>query len=224
MLSRPYQSKFFSSAKSGLSKSISRTVVDGHDDAGHDIDEKQPVPRIGVGQIAADRRPDGRRQRRDQADDRRDEFLPRALEDQIGRGEHRRHHAAADKALDRPPHDHAVDRGAGAAHDAGEREAGGRNRKQDAGAERARQKAGQRNRDHLGDQIGRLHPGNFIGRCRQAGLDVVERRRHDLDVEKRHEHAEAHGEEGDQPARRDRHRRACGAGADARRKPRGRCG
>ena len=44
-----------------------------HDDAGHDVDQEQPVPGEQVGQIAADGRADGRRQRRHEADDRRDD-------------------------------------------------------------------------------------------------------------------------------------------------------
>jgi hypothetical protein len=184
-----------------IDEQISR---DGDDDARSDIDEEQPMPRISVGQIAADRWTDGRRQCRDQTDHRGNELLPRALEDQIGRGKHRRHHAAADETLQRAPHDHAADRGARAAHDAGKRETARRYREQDPRADGARQKSRQRDGDDLGDQVGRLHPGNFIRRRRQAGLYLGQRRRHDLDVEERHEHAEAHGEKSEQPARRDR--------------------
>ena len=89
------------SDQSGLSKSISDQRGDGDDDAGHDVDEEQPVPGQRVGQIAADRRADGRRQRRDQADQRRDQAHARAREDQVGGGEHGRDHAAADEALHR---------------------------------------------------------------------------------------------------------------------------
>ena len=83
---------------------------DGDDDARRNVDQEQPMPGEEIGQIAADRRADRRRERRDQADDRADDRLLAAREDREGRGEHRRDHAAADEALQRPPDDHLVDR------------------------------------------------------------------------------------------------------------------
>ena len=81
---------------------------------GTEVDQEQPVPGKPVGEIAADRRPDGRRERRHEADDRRDQRLLVARKDGEGRGEHGRDHAAADEALQRPPDDHLLDRvGAG---------------------------------------------------------------------------------------------------------------
>ena len=70
-------------------------------DARSNVDQKQPVPRIGVAQVAADRRSDRRRQRCDKADDRRDDSLLRTREEREGYGEHARDHAAADEALHR---------------------------------------------------------------------------------------------------------------------------
>jgi len=52
------------------------------------------------------------------------------------------------------------------------------------------------------DLLLRGDPLEEVWRESEAGLDFVERRRDDLDVEKRHEHAEAHGEEGPEPSRR----------------------
>ena len=76
-----------------------------------------------------------------------------------------------------------------------------------------------RDRDHFGDQIGGLHPRHFAGAGRQAGLDLLQRRRDDLDVQDRHEHPEHHDEKREQPSRRDalvgrgvHHRRRCGGG------------
>ena len=171
--------------------------------------------------IAADGRADGRRQRRDQADDRADDVEFRARKHRIGRGEHGRDHAGAQKSLERAPQDHLLDGGGKSAEEARDGEAGGGNRKQQPGAERARQESGQRDRDHFGDQIRGLHPRHFAGACRKPGLDFRQRCRDDLDVQDRHEHPEHHDEERKQPPRRDalgrraggvHHRRRCGGG------------
>ena len=102
--------------------------------------------------------------------------------------------------------DHLAHRRRQPAHQAREGEARGGAGEHDARAERARQKAGQRNGDHFGHQIRGLHPGDLVARCGKAGLDFRQRRRHHLDVEERHEHAEAHRQEGEeaQPGRRAR--------------------
>ncbi|MGY3651529.1 hypothetical protein ACVWW2_006820 [Bradyrhizobium sp. LM4.3] len=55
----------------------------GDADAGHDVDEEQPVPRHQVGDVAADGRPNGRGQRRDQADDGTDDVEFGAREDSV---------------------------------------------------------------------------------------------------------------------------------------------
>ena len=73
------------------------------DDSRTEVDQEQPVPGEPVGQVAADRRADGRCERRHEPDDRRDERLLVAWEDGERRSEHRRDHAAADEALQRPP-------------------------------------------------------------------------------------------------------------------------
>jgi hypothetical protein len=76
---------------------------DRHRDAGHDIDEEQPMPRQRVGEVAADRGADGGSQRRHETDQRRDQTHARAREDDVGGREHRRDHAAADEALNGAP-------------------------------------------------------------------------------------------------------------------------
>ena len=52
-----------------------------------------------------------------------------------------------------------------------------------------------RDHDDLGDQIGGLHPADLVLRRRQPAADVLQRRGDDLDVEQRHEAAEAHHHE-----------------------------
>src|SRR5262249_36538168 len=54
-----------------------------------------------------------------------------------------------------------------------------------------------RNGDDLGHQVCGLHPGDPAPRGRKPGLTLRQRGRHDLDVEPRHEHAEAHHQERD---------------------------
>jgi hypothetical protein len=129
-----------------------------HADPGQDVDEKQPVPRQPVGEIAPDGRADGRRQGGNQSDHRHDDRHARAWKHRIGGRKHGRNHAAADEALDGAPEDHLVHRARQSAHQARKREAGGGAGEHPAGTERARQKAGQRDRDDLRDQISRLHP------------------------------------------------------------------
>ena len=164
------------------------------------IDQEQPAPRKEIGEIAADRRSNGRRERGDKPDDRRDHRRLVAREDRIGRGEDGGDHAAADKTLQRPPDDHLVEAGRGRAGQTHQGEARRGNREHDAGGESARQEARQGNHHHFGDEIACLHPGDFVGAGRESGLDRSERRRDDLDVEDRHEHAEDHAQEGEHPA------------------------
>ena len=135
MESRPTQSKFSNSDQSGLSKSISSQAATVTTMPGHDVDEEQPVPGERVGEIAADGRADGRRQRRDEADHRR-RSAPMRERGKIdeGGGEHGRDHAAADEALEGAPDDHLVDRGREAAQQARGREAAGRDGEQHARA------------------------------------------------------------------------------------------
>ena len=183
-----------------------RQHADGDADAGHDVDEEQPVPRHRVGDVAADGRADGRRQRRDQADDRARRCTAAPRKHQIGRGEHGRDHAGAEKPWIARHRIICSIEEAEAAHQAGEREAGGRDREQHAAC-RARatgsRTAGSRS-PRRSDR--RSAPRRSRRRGRQAGLDFGQRRRDDLDVQDRHEHAEHHDQEREQPARRDARR------------------
>ena len=66
---------------------------------------------------------------------------------------------------------------------------------QPAQRQHARQPSCQRNCDDLGDQISGLNPAHRVRRNLQRLLDGRQRCRDDLDVEDRHEHAEAHQDE-----------------------------
>jgi hypothetical protein len=52
--------------------------------------------------------------------------------------------------------------------------------------------------DDLGDQVAGLDPDGFIRTSGQSAADVAQRGRHDLDVQQRDEHADAHAGEGQQ--------------------------
>ena len=199
----PDQSKCSNSLKSGLSKSISANVASVTAMPGPTLMKNSQCHENAVGQIAADRRADRRRERCHEPDQRRDQAHARARKDHERGGEDGRDHAAADEALHQPPHDHLVDRGRQPAHQARGGEAGGRDGKENPRPERARQKARERDHHHFGDEVGGLHPGNLVAAGGEAGLDLGERGGDDLDVEDRHEHAEDHGEEGDETARLD---------------------
>lgn len=165
-----------------------------HGDAGHDVDQEQPVPGEQLGQVAAERRPDGGGQRGDQADDHGGAGHLVTRKDHVGRGEHRRDHRTAQEALQRAQHDHGFQIGRHGAADAGQGEAGRRDGEQHARRQQPRQITAERDHDHLGDQIAGLHPADLIGRGRQSRLNLGQRRRHDLDIQNRHEHAQHHGE------------------------------
>jgi hypothetical protein len=117
----------------GLVKVDQKPGRDRDDDAWTKIDQEQPVPGKPVGEIAADRRADRWRKGRHEADDRGDERLLVARKDGEGGGKNGRNHAAADEALEGPPHDHLLDRVGVGAHEAHEREAAGGNGENDAG-------------------------------------------------------------------------------------------
>ena len=108
---RPHQSNFLNRLEFRLVEVDEIPGDDRDDDAGNDIDEEQPVPGKGMAEITADRRADGRRQRRDKADDRRDDAALGGREDREGGCEDRRDHAAADETLQRAVDDHLVDIG-----------------------------------------------------------------------------------------------------------------
>ncbi len=81
------------------------------------------------------------------------------------------------------------------AADGGQRKEADRADKQPAQGQHARQPARQRDGDDFGDQIGRLNPAHRIARDLKRMLDRGQRGRDHLNVEDRHEHAEAHQDE-----------------------------
>ena len=75
------------------------------------VDQEQPVPGVMIGQPAAERRADGRRQRRGEPDQHRHLVRACPAEQQEGGGEHGRDHGAADEALRGAEDDHRAEAG-----------------------------------------------------------------------------------------------------------------
>ncbi len=152
--------------------------------------------------VATDHRAQGRRQRSHGADGRGGDDPLLAAEEHEGRGEHHRDHRSAEKPLQGTEGDHALDVPCRAAQQAGQGEAHRRGAKQPAGGEHSGEPARQRNDDDFGDQVTGLHPGGFVGTGRESATNVTQRRRDDLDVQQRNEHADAHAGEGEDLGRR----------------------
>src|SRR5271165_4764567 len=75
---------------------------DDRDQARRHVDEKQPVPGIGLGDPAADERPDGRRKNGENAGDGGSDALGSERKEPKNRGEYRRNQKAAGKSLNDP--------------------------------------------------------------------------------------------------------------------------
>ncbi len=156
-----------------------------------------------MAEIATHRRTDRRRERRDEADNRRNDWALGWREDDEGRSKHRRDHAATDKALEGAVDDHLVDIGGGRGKCARRGEAGRRDREHDPGRKNPRGHARKWDHDDFSNQIGRLHPGSLIRAGTEARLNFRQGCRDDLDVQNSHEHAENHREERKDTASRD---------------------
>ena len=115
-------------------------------------------------------------------------------------GEDGRNQHAAEKALHHAGRDQDVEAAGKRASPACRNKTKRGACEQKAQRQGAGENAGEWNRDHLGHQIGRLNPAQLRKRNVKRRLDGRKRRGHDLDVQHRHEHAQAHGGEA-QPER-----------------------
>ncbi len=201
--------EFFQEREIGFIDRLEERDGEGDDEAGHEVDEEQPVPGKDVGDPAAKRGPDGRSQATEQAEDGGHHGALLAGEKREAGGEDGRDHRAADKALDGARGDHRVDVPREAARHAGDGEAGRRGGEEPAGGERAGEPAGEGNHDDFADEVGGLHPPAFVRRGGEAGLDVGDGGGDDLRIEQRHELADGHEREEKEFA-------AIGHGIDAR--------
>ena len=153
------------------------------------------MPGIGFGDPAADHRTDRGRQHRHDAGQRRGNRMQADRKQQEDGGENCRDQRAPGKTLQHTEADKRCKAAAERAADRGEGKKGDGGDKQPSQRQDARQPSGQWNRDDFGDQIRRLDPAHRIPRYRERVLDRGQRRRNHLDVEDRHEHAEAHQDE-----------------------------
>jgi hypothetical protein len=163
----------------------------------HHVDQEQPVPGPGLGDPAAHDRPDSGREHRRHPGDRGRQPLRALRKQQEHRREYRRDQRPPEKALQDTPGDQAVETPACRATNRGQREQADRADKEPAHAEAAGQVASKRDGDNLGGEISGLDPTHRIGRDAERPADGGQRRGHDLDVEDRHEHAQAHGGKGE---------------------------
>ena len=156
------------------------------------VDEEQPVPRKLLGHESAHVGPDRRREHGDGAGDQDRARMQRFRKHLVSGSKDCRDHRAGEEPLQRAPHDqrHVVVRET--AREARQREAQRGAGEQPARRERSREPAAQRDGDHLGDQVRRLNPAQLIERRVQRGRNARKCCRDDLDIEDRHEEANAH--------------------------------
>ena len=165
---------------------------DGCDNAGDDVDQKKPGPGIMVRDPAPDDRSDRRRQHGHNAGYRAGDRMGTSGKQQKDAGEYRGDQRPSRKTLKDAEGDERREVTAGGAADRSQREYEDGDHEQPAQCQDPRQPARQGNRDDLGDQIGGLDPAHRVRRYSQRILDGRQRGRDHLDVEDRHEHAEAH--------------------------------
>ncbi len=170
------------------------------------------MPGIGVGDIAADHRPQRRRHHGEDAGDRRRQHAAIRGKEGKARGEDRGNDGATAEALDHAEEKQQVEVRAERRPQAGQGEPADGEHKEPAQREQAREACRQRNRNDLGHEIGGLDPAQPIQGNAEGRLNIRQRAGDDLDVEDRHEHAEAHGEKADpgDGAQRDRAQRIVG--------------
>ena len=161
-----------------------------HDRAGHQVDVEDVLPAIGLGQIAADRRPDRRREGRRQREHRHPDRLlrPRQHGQRDGEGERDQH--AAEEALQRAQHDHLLQVAGEGAGDRHHQEQHGVHQQIAAQREHRREEAGERDHHDLGHQIGGRDPAAIVDAGADRALDVGQRGVGDLDVQHRDEGAD----------------------------------
>ncbi|MCY1289946.1 hypothetical protein D9M70_390620 [compost metagenome] len=182
-----------------------------HDDAWGRVDEEDRLPAVVLGEVAADRRADRRREGDGQGEECQSERLLRL--GQPGQ-DHRESHGdehAARNALQTAQHDHRAEvMGEGASR--------GKDREQDRicqdiapEREDAAEVVGKGDHHDLADQVGGRYPGAIVDAGADPALDVEQRGVGDLDVQDRHEGTDQAGEHRD-PCRRARFFRWRGSG------------
>ncbi len=182
----------------------------GHDrrnnDPDRNVDEEQPVPRELLRDVTTEERTQRRRQHRHRARDQDRARLQLLREHLVARGKSRGNDDPAAKALHGAPRDERDEALRKGATEARDHETGDAEREDAHRRERTRQPAAERDRNHLCDQVGRLNPTEPIERDAQGLRNPRQRGGDNLDVEDRHEHADAHRREAEPVASGRRHR------------------
>ena len=133
-----------------------------HHDSRHHIDQKDHMPGIGFGQIAAQNGPKGRRDHRKAAGHNGCHRVRPARKNHEHRCEHGRDQRTARKSLQGTKQDQFAEIAAERAGKARKRKRKRRPGEQPAQRQRAGQKSGQRNGDDFRDQIGGLNPAQPV--------------------------------------------------------------
>jgi len=169
--------------------------------AGADIDEEQPAPIEPLGEVPAESWPD----RGSQGDDHARHHIgcdPSFRREGCESGrKHRRDHGAANEPLQPAGNNQHVHRGGKPCNDTHDQKAKAGGQINLLGPPDPRQEGRQRNHHHFGDQIGALNPADLVIAGADAGLNLRQGRRNDLDIQNRHElpkgHAPKSQEQGD---------------------------
>ena len=171
---------------------------EGRDDADRNVGEENPAPVVGVGDDAAEGRP---QHRRDDGRDRGDAKGRAALFRRKGVEDDRllvRLQAAAEEALQQPEDDELRQAVGDAAQKRADREHRDADQEIALAADHRAEPAGDGQHDAVGDEIGGQRPGRLVVARRQAAGDMRQRDIDDRRVEDLHEGRERH-DDGDGP-------------------------
>ena len=148
------------------------------------------MPAVVIGQPAANRRADGRAERRGHSEDRHaDGLFGRRQERQDGVERERNQRAAGDALAGAEQNHHVQAGGKGAEHGENQ-EAGGAENQVTLERKNFRHDPADSNCDNFRDQISGGNPGTFRDRGTQRAGNIIQRRVGNLDVQHRHERAQ----------------------------------
>ena len=167
-----------------------------HDRTRHQVDVEDVLPAEILGQVAADRRPDRRREGCGQREQGQADWLLGLGQQRDDDGERHRDQHTAREALDGAKDDHLLQVLGVGTGDREHQEQHGVYDQIAAQREHLREPAGQRDHDDLGDQVGGRDPAAVIDPGADRALDIGQRGVDDLDVEHRHERAKRGADDG----------------------------
>ena len=166
--------------------------------ADRDVDPEHPPPGVVVGDPAAERRADDRRDQRGQAEQRHGHALPLGGEGVQQHALARRLKATAGKTLEHAEQDQLAETRGHSAQSGREGENGDRKQEIVTAAKVGDQPAGDRQDDRVGGKVAGDDPFAVIHRGRQAARDIAQRHDRDRGVQHLHE-GRHHDNGGDDP-------------------------